>query len=485
MGAELEQGNGVNPLAPICTSRYKVAMTNEQAHILLIDDEKNYLLVLEVLLIDAGYTVTALNDPESALAFLDESEVDVIITDMKMPKLSGKDVLTCVKRDYPHIPVLIMTAFGSIESAVDVMKMGAFDYITKPFSNDELLLSVQNAAELAKVHRRYRLLHENLEELYGLHQIVGKSKGIRNVLTLVDRAAPTKSNVLITGESGTGKELVARAIHFASPRKDGPFISLNCVALNPGVLESELFGHEKGSFTGAVAMRRGRFELAHNGTLFLDEIGELSHDIQVKLLRVLQERRFERVGGAEEIEVDIRVVTATNKNLQQEVEKGAFREDLYYRLNVVHIELPPLRERREDIPLLLSHFTEKIATANSIRKKSIAPEALEYLSGYEWPGNIRQLENVVERCMVMAVGETITVADLPPEIKDDESQLKNALDLLPMELNLADTLDTLEAALIRRALAKVDFVQVKAAELLGISKSLLQYKLRKYGITGH
>jgi len=460
-------------------------MTNDQAHILIIDDEKNYLLVLELLLLDAGYAVTALSDPEAALAFLDESEVDVIITDMKMPRLSGKDVLVHVKRDYPHIPVLIMTAFGSIESAVDVMKMGAFDYITKPFANDELLLSVKNASELAKVHRRYRLLHENLEERYGLHQIIGKSKGIRNVLALVDKAAPTKSNVLITGESGTGKELVARAIHFASPRKDGPFISVNCMALNPGVLESELFGHEKGSFTGAVAMRRGRFELAGGGTLFLDEIGELSHDMQVKLLRVLQERRFERVGGSEEIEVDIRVVTATNKDLQQEVEKGNFREDLYYRLNVVHMQLPPLRERREDIPLLLAHFMEKIASENHLSRKSISPEALDFLSGYEWPGNIRQLENVVERCMVMVSGDIITEADLPPEVKDDEAQLKNALDMLPVELNLADTLDKLEAALIRRALARADFVQVKAADLLGISKSLLQYKLRKYSITGH
>lgn len=460
-------------------------MTNEQAHLLIIDDEKNYLLVLEVLLLDAGYAVTALSDPEAALVFLDESEVDVIITDMKMPKLSGKDVLTHAKRDYPHVPVLVMTAFGSIESAVDVMKMGAFDYITKPFANDELLLSVQNACELAKVHRRYRLLHENLEERYGLHQIIGKSKGIRNVLSLVDKAAPTKSNVLITGESGTGKELVARAIHFASPRKDGPFISVNCMALNPGVLESELFGHEKGSFTGAVALRRGRFELASGGTLFLDEIGELSQDMQIKLLRVLQERRFERVGGTEEIEVDIRVVTATNKDLQQEVEKGNFRDDLYYRLNVVHLQLPPLRERREDIPLLLAHFLEKMTAESNLPRKTISPEALEYLSGYEWPGNIRQLENVVERCMVMVAGDVITVNDLPPEVKDDEAQLKNALDMLPVELNLADTLDKLEAALIRRALARADFVQVKAADLLGISKSLLQYKLRKYSITGH
>ena len=458
---------------------------SKDAHLLLIDDEKNYLLVLEALLMDAGYQVTALNDPESALAFLDESEVDAVITDMKMPKISGKEVLTFVKRDYPNIPVLVMTAFGSIESAVDVMKMGAFDYITKPFSNDELLLSVQNAVELSKVHRRYRLLHENLEQLYGLHQIIGKSKGIRDVLSLVDRAAPTKSNVLITGESGTGKELVARAVHFASPRKNGPFISVNCMAFNSGVLESELFGHEKGSFTGAVAMRRGRFELAHTGTIFLDEIGELSQDMQVKLLRVVQEHSFERVGGSDPIEVDIRLVAATNKNLLTAVEAGTFREDLYYRLNVVHITLPPLRERREDIPLLVAHFLDKIANENNTDKKSVIPEALQLLSGYEWPGNIRQLENILERCCVMAQGNAITVNDLPAEVQNDEAQLKNALDLLPVELNLADTLDRLEAALIRRALARAEFVQVKAAEYLGISKSLLQYKLRKYGITGH
>lgn len=459
--------------------------TNEQTHILVIDDEKNYLLVLETLLSDAGYAVTALNDPESALAFLEDSEVDVVVTDMKMPKISGREVLEHVRKNYPHIPVLVMTAFGSIESAVEVMKFGAFDYITKPFSNDELLLSLQNAAELSRARRRYKLLHENLEERYGLHQIIGRSKGIRSVLAMVDRAAPSRSSVLISGESGTGKELVARAIHFASPRNNGPFVSVNCMALNPGVLESELFGHEKGSFTGAVAMRRGRFEVADGGTLFLDEIGELSHDLQVKLLRVLQERRFERVGGSEEIEVDLRIVTATNKDLQAEVEAGNFREDLYYRLNVVHLMLPPLRERREDIPLLVAHFVEKMVRDNGLAPKIFTPEALDFLSGYEWPGNIRQLENMVERCMVMVPSDRVEVQDLPPEIRDEETQLKSAVDLLPVELNLADTMDKLEAALVRRALARADFVQVKAAESLGISKSLLQYKLRKYGITGH
>ncbi|MEG2139172.1 MAG: sigma-54 dependent transcriptional regulator [Bilophila sp.] len=458
---------------------------NDKVHLLLIDDEKNYLLVLETLLTEAGYAVTALNDPETALAFLEESEVDIVITDMKMPRLTGREVLERVKKNWPHIPVLIMTAFGSIESAVEAMRYGAFNYITKPFSNDELLLSIQNAAELARAHRQYRLLRESLEERYGKHQIIGRSRAIRDMLALVDRAGPSRATVLITGESGTGKELVARAIHFSSPRSQEPFVSVNCMALNPGVLESELFGHEKGSFTGAVALRRGRFEQASGGTLFLDEVGELTPELQVKLLRVLQERRFERVGGSEEIEVDIRIVAATNRDLMPLVQAGIFREDLYYRLNVVHIPIPPLRERREDIPLLLAHFADKGARDNGIEPKTFATSALNHLSGYEWPGNIRQLQNVVERCLVLVPGEVITLEDLPAEIRDEEAQFKSAVDLLPVQLDLADTLERIEAALIRRALVRAEFVQAKAAELLGISKSLMQYKLKKYSITGH
>ncbi len=454
-------------------------------HILILDDEPNYVLILETLLTDEGYQVTGLTDPEMGLAYLEESEVDVIITDMKMPKLTGQDVLEHAKRNYPHIPVMIMTAYGSIEGAVEAMKIGAFDYITKPFANEELLLSVTKALQLAKAHREYRILHESLQERYGLHQIIGKSKAIHSVLGMVDKAAPSKATVLLSGESGTGKELVARAIHFASPRKNKPFISVNCMALNPGVLESELFGHEKGSFTGAVAQKRGRFELANEGTLLLDEIGELNPELQVKLLRVLQEHRFERVGGGKEIEVDIRVVAATNKDLLAEVEAGNFREDLYYRLNVIQIVMPPLRERREDIPLLAAHFLHKHGKDNNIENKSFSPEAVDYLMGYEWPGNVRQLENIVERCMVLSATPQISVDDLPNEIKDDEAQLKSAVDLLPTSLNLAETLEKIEAALIRRALAKTDFVQVKAAEMLNLSKSLFQYKLKKYKITGH
>ncbi len=458
---------------------------SDTAHILIVDDEKNYLLILGAILEDAGYKVTSLADPEMALAFLDDSEVDVVITDMKMPKLTGKELLQAIKKKLPHIPVLIMTAFGSIESAVEAMRDGAFDYITKPFANDEIILSVNNAVALSKAHQQYHLLQQNLEERYSTHQIIGNSKAIRDTLSLVDRVSQSRSTVLITGESGTGKELIARAIHFSSARKDAPFISVNCLAFNQGVLESELFGHEKGSFTGATAMRRGRFEQANHGTLFLDEVGELGLDLQVKLLRVLQERTFERVGGTDAVDVDIRIVAATNKTLETLVQEGKFREDLFYRLNVVQIHIPPLRERREDIPLLVSHFSQKIAAENNILPKTFSQEALNYLTGFEWPGNIRQLQNVVERCMVMVPSDNIGVDELPPEIKDEESQFKSAVDLLPIELNLADTLDKIEAALIRRALVRSDFVQANAADLLGISRSLIQYKLKKYNIMGH
>ncbi len=451
--------------------------------ILILDDEQNYLLVLDTILTDAGYKVTALSDPEMGLAFLEESEVDVVVTDMKMPKLTGSQVLDHIKKHYPHIPVLIMTAFGSIEAAVEAMRTGAFDYITKPFSNEELLLSISKAMQYARAQQENRQLRRQIQERYGSGAIVARDKSMRHVLDMVHRAAPSRSTVLVTGESGTGKELIAKAIHNESPRKDGPFVSVNCMALSTGVLESELFGHEKGSFTGAVSRRRGRFELADKGTLFLDEIGELSHDMQVKLLRVLQERTFERVGGTDAGEVDIRIVAATNRDLHKAVTEGHFREDLYYRLNVVSIHLPPLRERREDIPFLAAHFLEKYAKENAREMKGYTPSAMDYLSAYEWPGNVRQLENVIERCVVLSRGDHIDAEDLPPEIKDEESQYKSAVDLLPTKLDLSDTLEKIEAAVIRRALVKADFVQVKAADLLNISKSLLQYKLKKYTIS--
>lgn len=461
-------------------------MSEKNAHILIIDDEKNYLLVLQTLLEDEGYTVTALSDPETALAFLQESEVDVVVTDMKMPRITGLDVLERVKKQWPYIPVLIMTAFGTIESAVETMKYGAFDYITKPFSNDELLLSIHNAVELAQAHREYKLLQEAMQERFGLHTIIGRSAGISQVKLMVERAAPGRTTVLITGESGTGKELVARAVHLGSPRKDKPFVVVECAALTGDALEKELFGQETASSAGTPAIRRGRVEQADGGTLFLDDMAALTPDLQVKLLRLLQDRRFERVGGSTPIEVDVRFVMATNTDLAKKVEEGTFREDLYYRVNVVQIHLPPLRERREDIPLLVAHFVAKFTADNNMKQqKSFSTQALNYLTGYDWPGNISQLENVVESCMVLVPGNVIEEENLPAEIRDEESQFKSAVDLLPVQLDLADTLQKIEAALIRRALVRADLVQVKAAELLNISKSLLQYKLKKYGITGH
>jgi two-component system NtrC family response regulator len=454
------------------------------ANILILDDEKNYLLILESILEDEGYNVTTLSDPEMGLAYLEDSEVDVILTDMKMPGLTGQDVLEQCKKNYPHIPVLIMTAFGSIEAAVEAMRIGAFDYITKPFANEELLLSISKAVQYASTQQENIRLKKEIRDRYSKDNIIARGKGMQQVLEMVDRAAPSKSTVLILGESGTGKELVARAIHTSSPRREAPFVTVNCMALNPGVLESELFGHEKGSFTGATAMRKGRFEQANKGTLFLDEIGELTPELQVKLLRVLQEHQIERVGGTETFDVDIRIVAATNKNLQESVAKGEFREDLFYRLNVVSLFMPPLRERREDIPLLAAHFLEKYNKENQMEITGFTAAAMDYLTAYEWPGNVRQLENVVERCTVLARADVIDADDLPPEIKDEEAQFKSAVDLLPTKLNLADTMDKIEGALVKRALVRTDFVQVKAAEMLGLSKSNLQYKLKKYGLTG-
>ncbi len=453
------------------------------AHILVLDDEKNYLLILEAILEDEGYEVTALQDPQLALAYLEDSEVDVLVTDMRMPGMSGQEVLAYMRKEYPHIPVLIMTAFGSIDRAVEAMKSGAFDYITKPFDNNELLLSLSKAVQLARAEQQNKLLRQSLAEHYGQHHILGRSRTVANVLGLIEKVAPTRSTVLVTGESGTGKELVARAVHAASPRAENGFVSVNCASLSPGVLESELFGHEKGSFTGAVARKRGRFELAHAGTLFLDEIGEMPLDIQVKLLRVLQEKSVERVGGTESLDVDFRLVAATNRSLQEDVAEGRFREDLFYRLNVVNIHLPPLRERREDIPLLAAHFLEQYARDNKRDIQGFSTECMDRLCAADWPGNVRQLQNVIERSVVLATQPVIGLDDLPVELREESLQVQSVVDLLPHQLNLAETLEKIEGALVRRALARSEFVQVKAAELLTISKSLLQYKLKKYGLT--
>jgi two-component system NtrC family response regulator len=452
--------------------------------ILVVDDEVNYLTVMEALLEEAGYEVLTAGSAIEALKIVGDSDLDLVLTDMKMPKMSGIELLDEVQRLYPDLPVIIMTAYGTVEKAVMAMKKGAFDYILKPFKNEEILVTIAKALEHRHLILKNRLLHQELDKKYGFPNIVGDSRVMQEILALVKRVAQSRATVLITGESGTGKELIARAIHQVSNRAAKSFISVNCAALTETLLESELFGHERGAFTHAVAMRKGRFELADGGTLFMDEVAEMSQALQVKLLRVLQEMEFERVGGTRTIKVDVRVVAASNRDLKEEVEAGRFREDLFYRLNVVHLHMPPLRQRQEDIPLLASHFISKYVAENLRDKTRITPEALKLLIQYEWPGNVRELENVMERAVILCGNNVITPQDLPGELAPKTADAKLEIDrFIPLHTPLPEALDSIEEQMIRRALEKSGQVQVRAAEILGITKSLLQYKLKKYHLT--
>jgi two-component system NtrC family response regulator len=384
--------------------------------ILVVDDESNYLTVMQALLGEAGYEVLTAPSAVEALKIAASSDLDLVLTDMKMPKMSGIELLDELNRLYPNLPVIIMTAYGTVERAVTAMKKGAFDYILKPFKNEEILVTIAKALEHRHLILKNLFLNQELDKKYGFPNIVGESRVMQEILELVKRVAQSRATVLVTGESGTGKELIARAIHQCSTRAAKSFISVNCAALTETLLESELFGHERGAFTHAVAMRKGRFELADGGTLFMDEVAEMSQALQVKLLRVLQEMEFERVGGARTIKVDVRVLAASNRELKEEVEAGRFREDLYYRLNVVHLHLPPLRQRQEDIPLLAGHFISKYVQENLRDKTRVTPEALKLLIQYSWPGNIRELENVMERAVILCANNTITPQDLPAEL---------------------------------------------------------------------
>ena len=424
--------------------------------ILVVDDEVNYLTVMEALLGDTGYEVLTAPSALEALKIAGASDLDLVLTDMKMPKMSGIELLDELHRLYPDLPVIIMTAFGTVEKAVTAMKKGAFDYILKPFKNDEILVTIAKALEHRHLLLTNRLLYQELEKKYGFPNIVGESRVMQEILALVKRVASSKATVLVTGESGTGKELVARAIHQCSNRAQKPFISVNCAALTETLLESELFGHERGAFTDAVAMRKGRFELADGGTLFLDEVAEMSQALQAKLLRVLQEMEFERVGGNRTIKVDVRVVAATNRDLKEEVEAGRFREDLFYRLNVVHLQVPPLRQRQEDIPLLAAHFVKKYVQENVRGKIRLTPEALKVLVQYAWPGNVRELENVMERAVILCHNNLITPEDLPVGLAP-ETAGEARLDIdrfVPLHTPLPEALEAIEELMIRRALEK-------------------------------
>lgn len=450
--------------------------------VLVVDDEKNYLVVLEALLGAEGYEVITANNGRDAIRLVREADLDLLISDIKMPGMTGMELLEESKKIKPELPVIMMTAFGTIEMAVEAMKKDAYDYITKPFQNEQLKLTIKKALEANRLLKENRLLNEALSDRFRYGNMVGKSKAMLKVYDIIDKVAQSKASVMIEGPSGTGKELIAKAIHYGGLRKDRPFISINCGALTETLLESELFGHEKGAFTGAVAMKKGRFELADKGTLFLDEVGDMPPPLQVKLLRVLQEMEIQRVGGTKTIKVDVRILSATNRNIDEDIAKGTFREDLYYRLNVIRIDVPTLRERIEDIPLLVRHFIENYRDDEGKGKIELSSEAWKALYSYSWPGNIRELENVIERAVVLRSGDTISVEDLPDHLlgkKDEEIDLNK---IVPLDLTLPQALEQVEAKLIKRALAYSDHVQARAAEMLGISRHVMHYKMKKYGM---
>jgi len=443
--------------------------------VLVVDDEKNIREGLgEYLGID-GYDVMLAEDGKQGVQKIDRGDIDLVITDLRMPGLSGSDLLKYAASHYPSIPVIVLTGHGTVEDAVDAMRNGAYDFITKPVNLDHLSILVKRALERRELARRNEELLEEVETQRRSSTIVGRSPAIRRIFELVRRVAPTKASVLITGESGVGKELVADAIHNLSPRADKPFIKVHCAALAESLLESELFGHEKGSFTGAQARKKGRFELAHEGTLFLDEIGEINQNVQIKILRVLQEKRFERVGGEDTIETDVRVVAATNKDLKSEIAAGTFREDLYYRLNVVNIHVPPLRERKDDIPLLAGAFLEEFSKDNGKKIEGFDPKSRAALYSYSWPGNVRELRNCIESAVVMSSGGIITIDDLPPGVRTSAEE--SIIRITPGS-SLADA----ERILIRETLATQAGNKSKTAEILGIGRKTLYQKIQEYGL---
>jgi two-component system NtrC family response regulator len=448
--------------------------------VLIVDDEKNYLVVLSAFLSEEGYETLTADSAQRALEIVETTDLDLVLTDMKMPTMDGIELLKRIKEKVPDLPVVIMTAYGTVEKAVGAMQLGAFNFILKPFQNETLKQIIRKAVSTYRVLKENRRLVQALENLYRFDNIIGKSKPIQAIFDIVQKVAHTKTTVLITGESGTGKELIAKAIHFNSPRRSKPFVAVSSAALTETLLESELFGHEKGAFTGAIAMKKGRFELADGGTLFLDEIGELPLSLQVKLLRVLEEMSFERVGGTRTIAVDVRLIAATNKDLKAEVEQHRFREDLYFRLNVVHIELPPLRERSEDIPLLAAYFATRLAQESNKGEITFSPEAMRFLCNHRWPGNVREFEHAIERAVLFSDGNEITLDDLPKDLVSF-ADLEIPINWQKLS-NLPETLDAIEKKLIQQALSLSNNVQSRAAHLLGIPRANLQYRLKKYNL---
>ncbi|MFP4429673.1 MAG: sigma-54-dependent transcriptional regulator [Spirochaetaceae bacterium] len=445
-------------------------------NVLIVDDEKNIRQGLGKALEMDGHNTLLAEDGQEALEIIHQEEVDLIIADLRMPRLSGEELLRRVVDSWPTIPVIILTGHGTIETAVQSMRDGAFDFLTKPVNLDRLSLLVKRALSTRELVLQHRAMQEELKSQRQFANIIGKSSEMQRILDLVKQVAPTKASVLITGESGVGKELIADALHNLSNRREKPFIKVHCAALSESLLESELFGHEKGAFTGAVGRKRGRFELAHMGSIFLDEIGEINQSVQIKILRVLQEKRFERVGGEETLEVDVRIISATNKELKVEIEKGTFREDLFYRLNVVNIHIPPLRERKEDIPLLVSSFIREFAQENEKPVEGIDPKARAALYKYSWPGNVRELRNCIESAVVLSKGNIITVDDLPPTINTENEQ-----DYI--RVPVGSTLAEAEQEIIRSTLNYNNGNKSKTAEALGIGRKTLHRKIADYHLS--
>lgn len=447
--------------------------------ILLVEDEKAQRDIVSTILCGEGYEVTALPNLKEGLRAFQEGCFDAILTDLKLPDGDGIDLLRIAVRERPALSVVIMTAHGTVDTAVEAMKLGAFDYLTKPLERDELLVVVKNAVEKTKLLQENRRLKEQLGEQFRIDNIIGSDGRMQDVLKIVKKVAGSSSTVLVCGESGTGKELIAKAIHQNSPRKDKPFIAINCAAIPETLLESELFGYEKGAFTGASTRKIGLFESAEGGTLFLDEVGDMGMGLQAKLLRVLQEREIRRVGGNENLQIDVRILAATNKNLGEEIKKGMFREDLYYRLNIIAIQLPALRERKGDIPRLVGHYLEKYGRSHGKAMSGISDEALDLLVSYSWPGNVRQLEGVIERAVLFSEGEILDVEALPLELHFKAASAgKIQMDFPSEGLSFED----LEREMLVKAMKKADWVIAKAAPLLGMSYRTLQYRLNKFGI---
>jgi len=453
--------------------------------ILIVDDEKLMRMSLEDKLTKEGFTVTSYSNAVEALKSLQSTNYDAVISDMRLPKMDGIEFLKETKKTSPDTVVIIMTAYGSIENAVTAMKEGAHDYVTKPFSLEELIIKLKKAIKHKDIIAENIMLKQRVLSQYGYDNMIGRGEGMKRVFEIISTVSNRDTTILIQGESGTGKELTAGAIHYNSNRKDGPFIKVSCAALNKEILESELFGHEKGSFTGAIKTRRGRFELADGGTIFLDDVDDIPLEMQVKLLRVLQEREFERVGGEETIPVNVRVICATKKDLKKLVQEGGFREDFYYRLHVVTIQLPPLRERKEDISLLVTYFLKKYAERQRVTVNSVSQETLNLLMLYNWPGNIRELENVIEHAVAFCTSDVIIPKNLPRNLIEGEI----SSGIFPIELStidsidLQETLSEAERKLLQWAYQKTNGNQVRMSEILRIPRTTLQNKLVKYNIT--